>query len=141
MQLLSGETYSKRAVPPASDDLKTWANKFVGWLNIEFGNVQRGAARAGSRTITANWTATAADGLILVDTTSGNRTVTLPAPESVKDMVLTIKRITAGVNTLTVVGTVDGVVNPTLATQWASMTIWAHVPTAGAGTWYKVAAV
>lgn len=141
MHSVSGVTYSKRAVPPPSDDLRKWAAKFAGWLGYELGNIQAGIAKATSRTVTTNWTATNGDGLILIDTTSGNVTVTLPDPEAVRDMVLTVKRITAGGNTATIVGTVDGAVDPTLAGQWDSLTVWAHVPTAGSGSWFTIAVV
>jgi len=107
-------------------------------LGIEFGNVQRGMARAGSRTLTTSKTLTVHDGLVLVDATAGNISVTLPTIDDVADSVFTIKRIDASINTVTIVGTIDGVASPTLA-QWKSKTVWAYAPAGKAGVWYSVA--
>lgn len=141
MQSLSGETYSKRPVPPPGPDIKRWTERIAAFLGNEFGNIQRALGRATSRTVTSDVTATTADGLILIDATTGNVSVTLPDPNSVAGMVLSVKRIDGSGNTATIVGTVDGAANPTLATQYASKTIWAHVPSAGNGAWFTTAEV
>jgi hypothetical protein len=65
------------------------------------------------RTITANDTATTADGFIKVDTTAGNVTLTLPTAASMKGRVLIVKKIsTPDVNLVTLDGngaeTIDG---------------------------------
>lgn len=58
------------------------------------------------------------------DTTSGNVTVTLPdAAETTADTIFTVKRISAGANTLTVNtggGNIDGAASQTINTQYAS---------------------
>ena len=57
----------------------------------------------------------ASDETIVVDATGGAVTITLPTPTSGR--VLCVKKIDA-VNTVTLTGTVDGVVNPTLPAQY-----------------------
>src|SRR5881394_771417 len=59
----------------------------------------------------------ATDETVLVDATGGAVSITLPTPTSGR--VLCVKKIDA-VNTVTLTGTVDGVVNPTLTVQWQS---------------------
>ena len=73
-------------------------------------------------TITATTVVTARSGTILVDTTAGDVTVTLPA----NGLTYRIKRITAGANTLTVAtaaGDIDGAATATIATQYESITL------------------
>jgi hypothetical protein len=141
MQSLLGESYTKRAVPSSTEgDLPEWARKIVAWLGIEFGNVQRGMSQATSRTITTSTTLTVNDGLVLVDATSGSISATLPSPSAAQNTAITIKRIDASVNTVTIVGTIDGAVNPTLA-QWKAKTVWAYAPAGKVGVWYSTAVV
>ena len=58
------------------------------------------------------------------DTTSGNVTITLPnAAEVTADTIYTVKRISAGANTLTVAtggGNIDGAATHSIGTQYAS---------------------
>ena len=73
-------------------------------------------------TITATTVVTATSGTILVDTTAGNVTVTLPA----NGTTYTIKRITAGANTLTVAtasGLIDNAATASIAAQYESITV------------------
>lgn len=60
----------------------------------------------------------------LVDTTSGNVTITFPDATTVTaDTIYTVKRTTGGVNTLTVTtggGTIDGAASHSINTQYAS---------------------
>lgn len=56
------------------------------------------------------------DYTVLADTTSGNISITLPTPAANVYSIFNIKKIAAA-NTLTIVGTVDGVVNPTVTTN------------------------
>ncbi len=134
MQSISAQPYSKRPVP-------TDLTQLSAWLTIELGNIQRGMIQPASKTISTNYTATTSDGLLLVDTTAGAISVTLPDPNRVHDMVVTIKRISAGAHNVTIVGTVDGTVNPSLTAQWKALTVWAHVPSPGSGAWYEIASV
>lgn len=62
-------------------------------------------------------------GMYLVDTTAGGVTVNLPDPSTVLGREFTVKRITAGANTLTVqgvAGNIDGAATKTMATQYMS---------------------
>lgn len=125
--LLGSTGYTKRPVPDIDGSANTtaWADKLTAWLATEFGNVQRRIAGASHRTVTRDTTVLITDGLILCDTTARVIDVTWPVPASVtKDWVVTIKRLNVGANDVTIVGTVDGVVNPTLAAQYKSLTIW-----------------
>lgn len=73
-------------------------------------------------TITATTVVTARSGTILVDTTAGNVTVTLPA----NGLTYRIKRITAGANTLTIAtaaGNIDGASTATISIQYESITL------------------
>lgn len=73
-------------------------------------------------TITATTVVTARSGTILVDTTAGNVTVTLPA----NGLQYRIKRITGGTNTLTIAtasGNIDDAATMTLTIQYESVTL------------------
>lgn len=72
---------------------------------------------------TANYTATFADDIITMDATGGNRTVTLPTASTVKGQSFFVKKIDVSANTVTVVGTIDGVTNKVLSTQYQSVTV------------------
>lgn len=115
--LLGGNGYTKRPVPTKPEELPAWLEK-------EFGNVGRRIAGASHRTVTSNTTVLITDGLILCNA-AGPITVTWPTPIAVtEDWLVTIKRVSGGATTVTIGGTVDGVVSPTLAAQYSSITIW-----------------
>ncbi len=62
--------------------------------------------------------------MYVVDTTSGNRQVVLPAASSTVDIEQIIKRSTGGANTCTISsdgGNIDGTASYTIATQYASV--------------------
>jgi hypothetical protein len=75
------------------------------------------------QTITANYTATKDDRLFLVNTTSGNKTITLPDPTGLSGKQFAVKKITAN-HTVTIdtTGTakIDGNDTHTINQQWAS---------------------
>jgi hypothetical protein len=77
-------------------------------------------------TVTTSTTLTN-ENTVLVDTTGGSIIITLPAASDNESKVYNIKRITGGVNTLTITpdgaDTVDGASTKLIATQWASLTI------------------
>lgn len=65
------------------------------------------------------------DGCILVDTTGGNITITLPDATTVLGREFTVKRKTAGTNTLTVAatsGTLDAAVTLAIVDQYSTVT-------------------
>lgn len=64
-------------------------------------------------------------GVILVDTTAGAVTITLPAASKSKDYSFTVKRITATANGVTVTatsGNIDGGASVTIGTQYKALT-------------------
>lgn len=85
------------------------------------------ARRIGYRTMTASGNAEQWDRVILVDTTAGAVTVTLPTVASSDELVLCIKKTSANANNMVIDGngaeTIDGAANITTATQWASYTL------------------
>ena len=81
-----------------------------------------------TKSITSNYTVVLADAgwLIVVDTTGGNITVSLPAVATAGDgFVVTLKRVTAGANTLTIdpsgAETVEGAATLLMPTQYTSV--------------------
>ena len=80
---------------------------------------------AGSVTVTSNYTAKPSDALIRVDASGGAVTITLPAASSMIGSRLTVKRLNAGANAVTVSATdlIDGSATATLASQYARMTV------------------
>ena len=84
--------------------------------------------------VVASTTLTGAEDVVRVDTASGNVTVTLPRPTNGKEITI-IK--TSALNTLTVVGGVNGAGSESYVTQWTARTfkavdgqwsiIWGHV--------------
>jgi len=85
-------------------------------------------AFSSSQTVTATTAAlgTSDAGVILVNTTSNNVAVTLPAASTTLMYQFIIKRISAGANTLTintVSGNIDGSATKSIPTQYDSVTI------------------
>jgi hypothetical protein len=79
------------------------------------------------RTVTATAAAAASDRTILCDASAGAITLTLPAASTMAGRVLTVKKIDASANAVTIdpngVETIDGAATRTLSTQYASLTI------------------
>jgi hypothetical protein len=77
-------------------------------------------------TKSAAYTLTDADQLVLVDTTAGSVTVTLPSAVGRRGRTFTIKKLIAA-NTLTIEGdgteTLDGAANIALTTRYAARTV------------------
>lgn len=93
------------------------------FLATELGKIQRAIPVASIRTITASDTASVLDQTVLGDATAGAVVLTLPTPASCAGLMLTVKKIDASANAVTVGATVDGVTNPTLTTRYAGMTV------------------
>lgn len=134
----AAQPYAARAAPTPGGDtaLPTWAIKLSAWLGTEFRNVQRGFLTT-SKSVVTDYRAKLTDGLLLVDATAGNVTITLPSPGTVPNMQCCIKRIDGSGNTVTIAGTIDATTDPTLA-QWESRTVWADL-SAPSGAWYLIA--
>lgn len=80
------------------------------------------------KTITASYTATAADNTILANTTTGALTITLPAPTAIAGRIYTIKKIGSGGidNDLTITpstGTIDGGTSYKIYNDWTYVTL------------------
>jgi len=113
-----------------------------GSIYVEGSTFMGGSVHQAIKTITSNYTATTSDYQLLVDATSGNVTITLPAVSSVYDgtlgtgIVYSIKRMDASGNTVTVSragsDTIDGATSFTLTTQYQSKSIQAGPSSA----WY-----
>lgn len=73
-----------------------------------------------SYTTDTDYQPTLNDSLILVDATSGAVDITFRSPGEWKDKRYTIKKIDSSSNTVTGVGTIDGVSNWSTTTQYAS---------------------
>lgn len=96
-------------------------------------NLARSVPPQITRNIVGATEVTTADGTIVADTTLSNFAVTLPPAAQVQFLAVAIINIGSG--TLTITGTVSGVVNPTLA-QWKSKIVQSD------GTrWFTIAQV
>lgn len=82
---------------------------------------------AGVAAKTANYTLTATDWLVTFDATSGNLVATLPAVAAAAGQILTVKKIDASGNTVTVTPagaeTIDGSATKVISAQWGSYQI------------------
>lgn len=94
---------------------------------------------AASTTKTANYTATAADYLILCDATSAGFTVSLPSASAsgMTGKILVMKKIDSSGNAITLDGflseTIDGALTQTITVQWSPFAIMSN------GTnWFKI---
>lgn len=139
MRPINGTVYVRRPVPRPQDGNSqppAWAGRLVMWLGVEFNNVARALAGSRVQEVTSDYTAQFTDAVVLADATTGAVAVTLPAPVDATGVGLTVKKVDASANAVTIVGTVDGVVNPTLAAQYDAKTVYSS------GTaWYVLATV
>lgn len=92
-----------------SQSLKGWLRSIYSFLESRFKDVA----------VTTTYAVKATDYFISADATGGAFTVTLPSITDSRGRELVIKRMNSGGNAVTIGGTVDGVVNPTLAAQYA----------------------
>lgn len=106
------------------------------WLRTQLASLARAIAFQGTRKLVAADVVEATDDTILCDATAGAFTVTLPLPAQVQFLRVTIKKIDASANAITLVGTIDGAVNPTLAAQYKAKTIQSD-----GLAWYTLATV
>ena len=124
---LARKPYTRTRVPASYDP---------SWLSTELSSVQRGEIPQSVRTAKASEMPHVTDSVVLYDATGGAITVTLPLPGQVKNLVLYLKKIDASINVVTIAGTVDGSVNPTLPVRYNAMTI-----VSDGVSWYKLASV
>lgn len=108
------QPYTKRPTPNAYDRT---------FLDLEFSNIQRAIPAVVVQTVTADYMPLVGDTTVFVDATAGAVSVFLPTASRTKGMTFTIKKIDASVHAVTIAGTLDGAVNPTLATQYKAKTV------------------
>lgn len=105
-------------------------------IRTALGALARSVPPQTTREAVAATTVDVMDDLIVCDATGGAFTVTLPPADQVQFLKVSIKRINGGGNAVTIGGTVDASVNPTLASQWSAITVQSD------GTrWLKLASV
>lgn len=115
--IVSRPPYRKRALPKVLTEL-------LGWLPIEFGNLQRAIPPSRARTVQiATDTPDNQDDLVVCDATSTSITVSLPLANQVSGLRLSFVRVDASGHTVTLAATISGVASPTLAAQYSSTTI------------------
>ncbi len=93
------------------------------WLFTELQNIQRGILPTVVRTETTDTVQRTDDRVLLVDCTGGARSVTLLLPSAWLVYSFTVIKTDASANALTLTGTVDSVVNPTITVQFTSWTM------------------
>ncbi len=98
------------------------------WLQMRYGDIARAIPPVVTRDVVADTIVSTTDATLLCDTGAGDIDVELLPANQVQYLPLTIKNIGAG--TVTVTGTVDATVDPTLA-QWE----WMVIQSNGVG-WY-----
>lgn len=74
-------------------------------------------------TVSANTPLTDAHSTVLVDASGAARTITLPAANAYSGITYNIKKIDASANTVTIAGTIDGVVNKVINSQWTNICV------------------
>lgn len=107
-----------------------------GWLRSNLSDIARAIWAPMSRTVLAATTVVGSDAIILVDATAGAVSITFPLATQMQFAYVTVKKIDASVNAVTLVGTFDGAVNPTLATQYKSKLVFSN-----GVAWYTLATV
>jgi hypothetical protein len=79
------------------------------------------------RTVSAHYTASIRDKIILVDASAAARTITLPTAVGFARYAYTVKKIDASVNAVTIdptgAETIDGLATLALSSQWAGVTV------------------
>lgn len=101
--------------------------------------ISTGGVKLTSAAKTANYTATITDTVLIVDSTSGSVTITLPAASTSTGMVLTVKKIVSA-NSVILDGnaseTIDSATTLTITTQWAAKTVYCD-----GSAWFVIASV
>lgn len=90
------------------------------WVRTQIARLAQSVSPMNTRTLVADGMMQTTDDLLLVDTTAGNVSVTLLPADQWQFVRVGIKNIGGAGHHVTLVGTVDGSVNPTLADKKAS---------------------
>lgn len=115
--IISRAPYYKR-IPP-----KTYSD---GWLSIELGNIQRSMTTTLTRELTSSdspYTPLSQDITLFCDATNGPIDIVLVPAGQAHGLYFNVMKTDASANVVTIVGTVSGVVDPTLTNQYEGMTI------------------
>jgi hypothetical protein len=124
--------YQRRPVPPDAEALP-------GFLTQELQTIQAAIRPPSSMNVSNSVTVSPLYRFLECDTTSGGFTVTLPDATRVHDMEITLKKIDATLNVVTIAtlgGLIDGATTTTIATRWGSKTLYSD-----GDNWYIIAIV
>lgn len=84
-------------------------------------------------TVTASYTLKVTDNTVLCNCVNNAISITLPSASTAPNKIFTIKKIDAAANVITIVGTVDATVNPTITTQWQTVKVQSN-----GFNWYNI---
>jgi tetrahydrodipicolinate N-succinyltransferase len=121
---------------PETSNRADWP-RLVSRANSDATRRLRALERIPVRSVSATGAIVATDGMVTVNAAAGAVTMTLPAVATVSGRVVTVKKIDASGNAVTVDGngaeTIDGAANFPLAAQYDSLTV-----IAGATEWHII---
>jgi hypothetical protein len=120
---MAGEVYERRYLDMLNSSLRIYFNQVDNVIALLMRVAASQSSVVAYTAATVNMELTS--GLALIDTTAGNVTVNLPDATTSVGYLFTVKRTTAGANTLTVQadsGNIDGVATALLPTQYDSLT-------------------
>lgn len=106
------------------------------WERTQLASLAKADKPTTGRTVTTATIVAATDEVIYCDATAGPFTVTLLPANQVQFLTVSIIKIDASANAVTLGGTVSGAVNPTLATQYKAKTI-----NSNGIAWYALSAI
>ena len=95
----------------------------AGWLRAQLSTIARAIWQPISRAVLDDTTVVGSDETLFVNTTGGSLTITFPLADQMQFARITIKKISAGANVITLAATIDGVVNPTIVTSMKAVTV------------------
>ena len=95
----------------------------AGWLRMQLSYISRAIWQPTSREVLSATTVQGSDNCLFVDCTAGAISVTFPAAIQMQFARVTVKKVDATANAITLVGTIDGTVNPQILTPEVSLTI------------------
>ena len=109
------------------------------WLSQELQTIQAAVRPPSSMTVTSAITVSPLYRFLECDTTNGGFTVTLPDATRVHDMEISLKKVDATANVVTIAtlgGLIDGAATATIPAQWGSKTLYSD-----GDNWYIIASV
>lgn len=95
----------------------------AGWLRSQLAYIARAIWQPISRNVVASTTVQADDNCLFVDCTAGAVSVTFPPALQMQFARVTVKKVDATANAITLIGTIDDTVNPQILTPDVSLTI------------------